>query len=88
MRFGSRMPPASATESGVSFAEMMAATTAEIVRELIDAHKKRKDVNLNKLKTKIGMCFQQVLKKLETNCGTSVTNFIPISLPGSSINNF
>ena len=38
----------------VTVAEKMASSTAEIVRELIVAHKKREDVNLNKLKTKIG----------------------------------
>lgn len=60
------MPPA-AKDSGQgcsSVAEMMAATTAEIVRELIDAHKKRKDVNLNKLKTKIGVVLATVLSLL------------------------
>ena len=48
------MAPHADQEMG-SIAEQMAATTAEIVRELIEAHKKRKDVNLNKLKTKIGI---------------------------------
>ena len=40
--------------ANMSVAELMAATTAEIIRELIEAHKLRKDINLNKLKTKIG----------------------------------
>ena len=48
-----KMAPRGGGDAVQSVAEMMAATTAEIVRELIDAHKKRKDVNLNKLKTRI-----------------------------------
>jgi len=37
-----------------TMAELMASSAAEIVRELIVAHKAKKDVNLNKLKNKIG----------------------------------
>ena len=48
------MTPKSNEDEAVSVAEKMASSTAEIVRELILAHQKREDVNLNKLKTKIG----------------------------------
>lgn len=41
-------------DDDVTIAEKMASSTAEIVKELINAHKTRQDVNLNKLKTKIG----------------------------------
>ena len=41
-------------DDDVTIAEKMASSTAEIVKELINAHKARQDVNLNKLKTKIG----------------------------------
>jgi len=37
-----------------TMAELMASSAAEIVRELIVAHKAKKDINLNKLKNKIG----------------------------------
>jgi elongator complex protein 3 len=40
-------------QSGASKAELMMLTVSDIVKELISAHKSDKDVNLNKLKTKI-----------------------------------
>jgi elongator complex protein 3 len=43
----------SAVQSGASKAELMMLTVSDIVKELISAHKSDKDVNLNKLKTKI-----------------------------------
>ena len=48
------MAPYTEATADTSVAELMASSTAEIVRELIIAHKARKDVNLNKLKSKIG----------------------------------
>nr|CAB3242298.1 elongator complex protein 3 [Phallusia mammillata] len=40
-------------EPGQSQAELLAVSTAEIVKVLIEAHEERKDINLNKLKGKV-----------------------------------
>ena len=79
------MAPRGGGDAAQSVAEMMAATTAEIVRELIAAHKKRKDVNLNKLKTKISKSFLDHFFKLFANWGELNRGFFNRSYINNSI---